>query len=171
MSRPANSRNSSHSLRGGDTSYPGLVWHDDRLWISYYSSHEGNARIYLAQLDFSPPNIAPANVTLPAKASVIDIGQHWQPLWDDYLVSLRSRWNCNCNDRSMPEWYSSSIVLGEGCFVAMPPSFMMVHGTALIIGVAPKQVMMATQEKSPATPNPAMALSGKSQSWAYLLGG
>ncbi|MEK8105428.1 hypothetical protein NKG94_10170 [Micromonospora sp. M12] len=26
---------------GGDTSYPGLVWHDDLLWVSYYSSHEG----------------------------------------------------------------------------------------------------------------------------------
>lgn len=33
---------------GGDTSYPGLVWHDGRLWISYYSSHEGKTSIYLA---------------------------------------------------------------------------------------------------------------------------
>jgi hypothetical protein len=35
---------------GGDTSYPGLVWHDDFLWVSYYSSHEGKAKIYLAKL-------------------------------------------------------------------------------------------------------------------------
>ena len=35
---------------GGDTSYPGLVWHDDRLWMSYYSSHEGKTSIYLAQI-------------------------------------------------------------------------------------------------------------------------
>jgi hypothetical protein len=35
---------------GGDTSYAGLVWHDDRLWVSYYSSHEGKASIYLAQV-------------------------------------------------------------------------------------------------------------------------
>jgi hypothetical protein len=35
---------------GGDTSYPGLVWHDDHLWISYYSSHEGKAKIYLAKV-------------------------------------------------------------------------------------------------------------------------
>jgi hypothetical protein len=35
---------------GGDTSYPGLVWHDDRLWVSYYSSHEGKASIYLANV-------------------------------------------------------------------------------------------------------------------------
>jgi hypothetical protein len=32
---------------GGDTSYPGLVWHDGLLWISYYSSHEGKTNIYL----------------------------------------------------------------------------------------------------------------------------
>ncbi len=35
---------------GGDTSYPGLVWHDDMLWISYYSSHEGTTAIYLAKV-------------------------------------------------------------------------------------------------------------------------
>lgn len=35
---------------GGDTSYPGLVLHDDQLWISYYSSHEGKTSIYLAKL-------------------------------------------------------------------------------------------------------------------------
>ena len=32
---------------GGDTSYPGLVWHDDTLYVSYYSSHEGKTSIYL----------------------------------------------------------------------------------------------------------------------------
>ena len=35
---------------GGDTSYPGMVWHDGLLWISYYSSHEGNTSIYLARV-------------------------------------------------------------------------------------------------------------------------
>lgn len=35
---------------GGDTSYPGLVWHDDLLWVSYYSSHEGQTSIYLAKV-------------------------------------------------------------------------------------------------------------------------
>jgi hypothetical protein len=35
---------------GGDTSYPGLVWHDDLLWVSYYSSHEGKSAIYLAKV-------------------------------------------------------------------------------------------------------------------------
>jgi len=35
---------------GGDTSYPGLAWHEGKLWIAYYSSHEGKASIYLAQV-------------------------------------------------------------------------------------------------------------------------
>jgi len=35
---------------GGDTSYPGLVWHDNLLWMSYYSSHEGKTNIYLAKI-------------------------------------------------------------------------------------------------------------------------
>lgn len=35
---------------GGDNSYAGLVWHDEQLWISYYSSHEGKASIYLARV-------------------------------------------------------------------------------------------------------------------------
>lgn len=36
----------------GDSSYPGMVWHDDKLWVSYYSSHEGKASIYVAQVEF-----------------------------------------------------------------------------------------------------------------------
>jgi hypothetical protein len=35
---------------GGDCSYPGLVWHDGLLWVSYYSSHEGRTSIYLAKV-------------------------------------------------------------------------------------------------------------------------
>lgn len=35
---------------GGDTSYPGLVWHNKILYVSYYSSHEGKTSIYIAKL-------------------------------------------------------------------------------------------------------------------------
>ena len=35
---------------GGDTSYAGMVWHDDLLWMSYYSSHEGGTNVYLARV-------------------------------------------------------------------------------------------------------------------------
>lgn len=35
---------------GGDTSYPGLLWKDGFLWVSYYSSHEGKTSIYLAKI-------------------------------------------------------------------------------------------------------------------------
>lgn len=36
---------------GGDTSYPGMVWYDNLLWLSYYSSHEGKSAIYLAKIE------------------------------------------------------------------------------------------------------------------------
>ena len=36
---------------GGDCSYPGMVWHEDLLWMSYYSSHEGKTSIYLAKVE------------------------------------------------------------------------------------------------------------------------
>ena len=35
---------------GGDTSYPGMVWHDGLIWLSYYASHEGKTAIYLAKI-------------------------------------------------------------------------------------------------------------------------
>ena len=35
---------------GGDTSYAGMVWHDDLLWMSYYSSHEDGTGVYLARV-------------------------------------------------------------------------------------------------------------------------
>ena len=35
-------------------SYPGMVWDDDLLWLSYYSSHEGKTSIYLAKIRFKP---------------------------------------------------------------------------------------------------------------------
>ncbi len=34
----------------GDTGYAGLVWHDNLLWMAYYSSHEGGTNIYLAKI-------------------------------------------------------------------------------------------------------------------------
>lgn len=35
---------------GGDTSYAGLAWQDDLLWVSYYSSHEDRTSIYFAKV-------------------------------------------------------------------------------------------------------------------------
>ena len=39
---------------GRDTSYPGLVWHEGMLYVSYYSGHEGKTSIYLAKLKVEP---------------------------------------------------------------------------------------------------------------------
>ncbi len=41
---------------GGDTSYPGLLWHDDILYVSYYSGHEGKTSIYLAKVKIKTSN-------------------------------------------------------------------------------------------------------------------
>jgi len=57
---------------GGDTSYAGLVQHDGLLWVSYYSSHEGKASIYLAK------------VQIPAM--VRDIGSRQELFVDDDLI-------------------------------------------------------------------------------------
>lgn len=34
----------------GDASYPGMVIHQNKLWVSYYSTHDGKSAIYLAQV-------------------------------------------------------------------------------------------------------------------------
>ncbi len=38
---------------GGDTGYPGMVYRGGEFWISYYSSHDKKAAIYLARLGFT----------------------------------------------------------------------------------------------------------------------
>lgn len=38
---------------GGDTGYPGLVWFDNMLWVSYYATESGKSRIYLARVKLS----------------------------------------------------------------------------------------------------------------------
>jgi len=44
---------------GGDCSYPGLVFYDGLLWVSYYSSHEGKTSVYLAKVKL-PTATSPA---------------------------------------------------------------------------------------------------------------
>jgi len=34
----------------GDCSYPGMFWHHDYLWMTYYSSHEDKTSIYMAKI-------------------------------------------------------------------------------------------------------------------------
>lgn len=61
---------------GGDTSYPGMVWHDGRLWMSYYASHKGKSAIYVAR------------VRIPLEAE--DIGSRRELFVDDYLIAPMS---------------------------------------------------------------------------------
>ena len=39
---------------GGDSSYAGMIWHEELLWMSYYSAHEGGPYIYLAMTRIKP---------------------------------------------------------------------------------------------------------------------
>jgi hypothetical protein len=57
---------------GGDTSYAGLVWYNRLLWVSYYSSHEGKTRIYLAK------------IRVPMQP--LDIGSRRELFVDDFLI-------------------------------------------------------------------------------------
>lgn len=41
----------------GDTSYAGMVWHQGRLAVSYYSSHQGRSAIYFSRPILSLPSI------------------------------------------------------------------------------------------------------------------
>jgi hypothetical protein len=55
---------------GGDSSYPGFVWNNDRLYVSYYSSHEGKASVYLSQVSF-------AGVPEPSSAVAVMLASYW----------------------------------------------------------------------------------------------
>ncbi|MNY78943.1 hypothetical protein D3C86_2193840 [compost metagenome] len=35
---------------GGDNSYPGMLMDQKKLWVAYYSSHEGKSAVYLAKI-------------------------------------------------------------------------------------------------------------------------
>lgn len=39
----------------GDCGYAGMYWFNDALWVSYYSSQSGKAKIYLAKVVFDSP--------------------------------------------------------------------------------------------------------------------
>lgn len=43
---------------GSDCGYPGFVWHDDVLWVTYNSTHEGRTNIYLARVAFRETSTA-----------------------------------------------------------------------------------------------------------------
>lgn len=53
----------------GDTSYAGMVWHNDRLWVSYYSSHEKQrSTVYIAEVghaELSKPQKSGAKPLVP----------------------------------------------------------------------------------------------------------
>jgi hypothetical protein len=48
----------------GDTSYPGIVWHDGHLWVSYYSGNAHRTKIYFAKVRVKPATLQPRAAVL-----------------------------------------------------------------------------------------------------------
>lgn len=71
---------------GGDTSYPGMVWHNDFLWISYYASHEGKTSIYLAKVKISESISEGNSEANLEKKTPVRIGTRRELFVDDYLI-------------------------------------------------------------------------------------
>jgi hypothetical protein len=65
---------------GGDTSYPGLVWHDGMLWVSYYSSHEERTSIYLAKVRLGPAEKG------HLRDAVVPLGSRRELFVDSFLI-------------------------------------------------------------------------------------
>ena len=73
---------------GGDTSYPGMVWHNGILYVSYYSSHEANTSIYLAKVRVTPKSSEDNGDTDQAKA-FLDAGEILKA-WEDNYAHFES---------------------------------------------------------------------------------
>jgi hypothetical protein len=50
ISCPAVYRKRIDSVKQPRCAYPGLLWHDDELYLSYYSTHKGKTSIYLTKV-------------------------------------------------------------------------------------------------------------------------
>ncbi len=88
---------------GGDTSYPGMVWHDDSLWVTYYSSHEGKSNIYLAEVEVGPVAPKPTILIRQHEGAANPLDENWDlfgsgsgiiegPVVDDPIGGLDA-WN------------------------------------------------------------------------------
>lgn len=84
---------------GGDTSYPGLVWHEDRLWMSYYSSHEGKSKIYIAQIEFTDPNAPWAPIRHVGDTDPLEEG------WLPFNAGSEIASNDPVDDGGVPAWF------------------------------------------------------------------
>ena len=73
---------------GGDCGYPGMVWHNDRLWITYYSSHgDGKARIYFAEVAVSEGEAESAALVCRHMNDKPPATENWTLLGDGLNVS------------------------------------------------------------------------------------
>jgi hypothetical protein len=75
---------------GGDTSYPGMVWHNNLLWLSYYASHEGKTSIYLAKIKIQDVKAPQADMDSSDARALSDnirrLGDRRELFVDHYLI-------------------------------------------------------------------------------------
>ena len=76
---------------GGDTSYAGFVWHDDLLWISYYSSHEEKTSIYLAKVRIGVGNGQDRRTAATSRSSQLRRMSSTVRMNEMYWISIRLR--------------------------------------------------------------------------------
>ena len=106
----------------GDTSYAGMVWHDDRLWVSYYSSHEKRTGVYIAEVAYRPDGktTTPTNdkpQEKPAPATTQAQEPRWTLAWEDdfnadkldatkWTIIERGRSDCSRHMSNDPACYA-----------------------------------------------------------------
>ena len=83
------------SRTGGDTSYAGMVLHDNVLWISYYSSHEDKTCVYLAKVRITS-TLTAGDLDVDGDVDLEDFGwltAGWQGLYGmEDLVNISLYW-------------------------------------------------------------------------------
>jgi hypothetical protein len=94
---------------GGDTSYCGLQWDDNQLWVSYYSSHEKRSSIYLARVEFESGAAAWSRLApsfQPPAEWVDDYGDYRSPLRfaDGAEVTAADEW-ARRREEILEEWH------------------------------------------------------------------
>ena len=82
---------------GGDTSYPGLVWHKGMLYVSYYSSHEAKTSIYLAKLKITQTALRKITGMMPFDPSKL---RESRP--DDLLATLQMKKGLTVSQAASP---------------------------------------------------------------------
>ncbi len=175
---------------GGDNSYPGFVVAKDRIYMSYYSSHEGNSSVYLAEI---PISVIDEALSPPP---VIESGMIWDQAPHNAFTDLarfKGKFYCvfreggshvSGNDGSVrvlasdtgKEWASVALVREEGIDLRDPKLSVNPDGRLMIMCGGSKYEGKAVREwhtrvlfsENGADWTPPMRITGvPSNNWAF----